>query len=204
MSNYIAGHYIDGRRRSLGLSLTTAGIAAAGANFIVPGSGPIVAVGASVLSNLFGNNRDAQRQANVDWFAQGVRQGSPYAGRIMIGGTQNTGSNETRQWQKAIDSLLSDPSQPLGAATMRAAQAQGAAWNDPNDKHKVESEILALNSSSSSSYVPSTSTPRPTSLPTMTTTAPFNWTPVLLGVGILAGAAILPQLTGGRRRSRRR
>jgi hypothetical protein len=190
----------------LGLSAGTTALVSTGANVVVPGSGPIVAVGIGVLNSLFGNDRDAKRLAREQWFEQGGKQGSPTAARVLIGGTQNTGSNEIPFYQAGIKRLLADP---LSAPTMQRALSIGPYWDTTDDAESsnmralVENELLSLTSTPPSG-------PSSTSggagggahtLPAMTTTAPYNWLPWILGgAGVVAAAVVLPRIS---RRGRR-
>ncbi len=190
------------RRRALG-STTSTLLLSAGANVLVPGSGPIVAVGASLLGNLFGGaGRDAQRQARVDWFNAAAHQNPPsvIAARVLLGGITNTAGNESPMWQRAVQSLQ-------GSSVLAQAEALGPYWDSSDDdssskmRARVETELMQLQQaggSDNSTGMPSSST-RAQMLPAMQTTAPFNWTPFVIAGGL--GAAAL--LFSSRRRGRR-
>ena len=196
----------------LGLSAGTTALVSTGANLLVPGSGPIVAVGSGILSSLFGNDRDATRLAREQWFEQGAKQGSVIAARILIGGTQNTGGNEIPYYQAGINRLLADP---RSAPTMRAALNAGAFWDSTDDavsskmRAAVENELLQLASSSpmpagsGGTITGPTSPSSPHMLPPMTTTAPYNWWPWIIGgAGVVVAVALLPRMMAGNRRRR--
>lgn len=206
-------YYVRGRRPPLGLSAGSTALVSTGANVVVPGSGPIVAVGLGVLDSLFGGARDKARQARETWFEQGARQGSVTSARVLIGGTQNTGSNERPMYEAGIQRLLADP---RTASTMRAAQTLGPYWdstdNETSDKMRaaVERELIELSTPvpGSTSFVPaapstaplpSTSNGAPQFAPAVT--APSNWWPWALGAaGVLGAVLILPQIIGPSRR----
>lgn len=182
-------------------SITTTALVSAGANAIVPGSGPVVAVGFSVLNNLFGGaGRDAQRQARVDWFTQGAKQGSVWAARVILAAPSNVGSNEARQWQNAVSQVLSTA---RGNAAWSTANQLGGYWDSTDDsmsskmRAKVENELIAA-AQNTASNVGTAGGSRVVS-PALMNQAGFDWTPVLLlgGVGLAAAA-----FRGGRRRSR--
>jgi len=210
--SYYVGY---GRRPALGYSIGTTALVATGANLIVPGSGPIVAVGAGLLSSLFGGDQDASRQAREQWFEQGGRQGSIWADRVMLGALQNTASHEIPYYQDGINRLLSDP---RTAPTMVTAKSIGPYWdssdNATSDKMRalVETELIQLGQTApSSSSFPSTVTyptvtPAPSSagvrLPAMVTTAPVNWMAWALGAaGLGLGLLVLPNILRPSRRS---
>lgn len=209
------GYYVSGagRRAVLGLSSTqTTALVATGANMVIPGSGPLVAVGASVLSNLFGGAaRDAKRQARETWFEQAARQGSILAARVLIGGTQNTAGNESPMYRDGISRLSNDP---RSSGTMATANSIGPYWrtddNDTADKMRaeVEAELLASaqvvpapSSSSSSGYTPagtSVATYAPAGAPG---SASFNWKPWAIGAGAVGlGLLIVPRIISPSRR----
>lgn len=204
----------NGRRRPLGdVSAGTTALISTGANLIVPGSGPIIAVGTGILNSLFGGNQDAVRQAREQVFEQGAKQGSITAGRIMIGGTLNTASHESPMYQAGIQRLQQDP---VGAKVMAAAALAGPYWdttdNASSDKMRalIENELLQLkNAPSSSSTSPAStlfqapaSTPTPVRIAGMTTTAPYNWAPWIIA-GALGLAVVLPFVVGPSSRRRR-
>lgn len=175
-------------------------LATAGANALVPGSGTAVAVGAGLLTNLFGGaGRDAQRQARCDWFAAAAKQGSILAGRILLGGISNTAGNESPMYQKAVQQLAS-------SAAMAQAELLGPYWDSSDDSASTKMRALVEQDLANSGIRTMTpTTPRTTAtggagvmLPAMTTTAPFNYTPWLIGGGV--GLFLL---TSGGRRGRR-
>jgi hypothetical protein len=194
-------------QRSLGaVSAGATALISTGANVVVPGSGPIIAVGLSVFNSLFGGNQDAARQAREQVFEQAARQGSPTAARIMIGGTQNTASHEIPYYQDGIKRLLADP---RSAPTMQQGFALGPYWdstdNATSDKMRalVENELEQLATTvpttSTGGNVPSSSSPQ--QLPPVRTVAPFNWTPLLLAGAAGVGAfVILPRIIRPSRR----
>lgn len=208
------GFYVSSRRPPLGLTTGQTALISTGANAVIPGSGPLVAVSLGVLNNLFsGGARDEKRKAREEWFEQAARQGSPLAGRVMIGGTQNTGGNEIPYYRDGINRLLADP---RTAPTMAAAQAAGAYWdstdNETSDKMRaaVENELRAIAQvvdvgssiapSSSSSSGPSGSS-NATMLPAMRTTAAFNWWPWALGAaGLGLAVFVVPRIIAPSRR----
>jgi hypothetical protein len=182
-----------------------------GANVLVPGSGPIVSVGASVLNALFGGNQDAVRQARETWFEQAARQGSPTAARIMVGGTQNTASHEIPMYQDGIKRLLADP---RTAPNMTAAlnNPYWDASDDASSSHMralVESELQQLGTVVNPSQIP---TSTPTSTPTLNvqgvytpTTSGTSLRPWLLAAAVVVVAAVVvPHVSAPSHRRRRR
>ncbi len=209
MGYYLNGSELNGSELN-GAATTTA--ISVGANLLVPGSGPIVAVGSSVLENLFGGaGEDAARQARVDWFTQAARQGSVIAARMIIAGPANVGGNEKPMWQKAIQAIAGTPA-------LAEASQLGPAWDSSDDRWSsrtraaVESELeqkgqsgtVASSGSSSAYQAPTTVGVTPGivhAIQGMTTTAPYNYTPLLLlGGGLLVAAFVVPTLSRRRRR----
>lgn len=196
LAGYESSPWYDRRGQVLGDA--TSLLIGAGANLLVPGSGPIVAASSGILSNLFGGNgRDAQRQARADWFTQAAKQGSVTAARILLGGLTNTAGNESPMYQKAIASLANSP-------VLQQAESLGPYWDTTDDnastkmRARVESELQAAAGSSiaTTTVIPT----HTTMLPGMTSTASFNYLPyVLVGGGLLAVLA----LSGGRKRRSR-
>lgn len=203
--------YVGGDR--LGLSAGTSVLIGAGSNFIIPGSGPVVAAASGVLSNLFGGNRDKVREAREQWFEQGTAQGSVISGRIMIGGTQNTASNENKYYREGIDRLMSNPQT---RPTMEAAQRAGAYWdasdNDRSDKMRalVENELID-NGRVSPTIPTSTGTvsvsgggSRAQVLDPVVISEKRNWWPWILGgVGVVSAVGITAVARPSRRNRRR-
>ncbi len=200
-------YYVGSGRPPLGLSAGATTLVATGANMIIPGSGPIVAVGSSLLSNLFGGNRDAVRLAREQWFEQGARQGSIIANQILIGGTVNTASNERGYYSDGIKRILGDP---RTAPFQLEAQRLGAYWdttdNDSSDKMRalVENELsenAQVATPSNSTVTSSSSSSNTQTLPAMTTKAPFNYWPWVLGAaGVGAAVLIGPRIFAPSRR----
>jgi hypothetical protein len=181
--------------------ITSTALISTGANVLVPGSGPIVAVGVSVLNSLFSGNQDAVRQARESWFEQGARQNSPTAARIMVGGTQNTASHEIPMYQDGIKRLLADP---RSAANMTAA-LNNPYWDSSDDASSskmralVESELQQLGT-----------VVHPTQVPTITQAGIIptgssvpRWFLPIVGLALVA-AIVVPQVTSPSRRRRRR
>jgi hypothetical protein len=197
--------YVHGDR--LGVSAGTTALVSTGANVIVPGSGPIVAVGISVLNSLFSGNQDAARLAREQWFEQAAKQRSPTAARVMIGGTTNTASHEIPFYQAGIQRLLADPS---SAPTMQAALAVGGYWdstdNATSDKMRalIENELEQLATTiptTPSGPVPGAAGGRAQQLPPVVTRAPFNWTPYLLaGAAGVVALFVVPRIIAPSRR----
>jgi len=198
------GYYLNGAATTTAISV--------GANLLVPGSGPIVAVGSNVLENLFGGaGEDAARQARVDWFTQAARQGSVIAARMIIAGPANVGGNEKPMWQKAITAIAGTP------ALAQASQL-GPSWDSGDDRWssrtraRVETELegmgqsgaVASSGSSGAYQAPSTvgvGSGIVRSIQGMTTTAPFNYTPWLLGASLVGLVVFVgPNLSRRRRR----
>lgn len=208
-------YVLAGRRRPLG-DISTSALLGAGANAIVPGSGAIVGTVAGLASTLLGNGSvDKQRADRANWFGNAAVQGSPLAARLVLDAQSQVSANEWQhQWQLWV-TQIPQAVRDAAAALPMAWPVGGGDFNMTAQKNAVLAQLNALHtaapaSSSSSSltmpssgYLPPSMSPRPTMLPGMVTTAPFNWTPLLLGSGILAAALLLAQLTGGRGRRRR-
>lgn len=205
-------YVLAGRRRAPLGDISTAALIGAGANVLVPGSGALVGTISALASSLTGNGTvDKQRADRANWFGTAAVNGSPLAARLVLDAQSQVSANEWQhQWQPWV-SQIPQSVRDAAAVLPMAWPVGGGDFNMTAQKQAVLNELNALHaaapsSSSSSSttppasgYVPSRTT---TTLPAMTTTAPFNWTPVLFGVGILAAAAIVPAITGGRSRRR--
>jgi hypothetical protein len=192
-----------GSARGVMGDISTTALISTGANVVIPGSGPVVAVGITVLNSLFGSNQDAVRLAREQWFEQAARQGSPTAARIMIGGTLNTASHEIPFYRDGISRLLADP---RTAPVMINAQRVGSYWDSTDDASSskmralVENELNRLGSVVPSSSAPSSSS-SPSTLSLTGTYTPVaapsrNWVPWIVGGLVVAGAVVvLPKLT---------
>lgn len=177
----------------------------AAASAVASGAGKVI----SSVTNLFdpGKSRDQQREARANFFRDAALLGSITAARYLIGGTQNTGGNERPYYQAAISKLQGTP---IGQQAYSQAQIQGALWAagipDPQGTQSmvdnVKRDLQQLQQAAPPAPtntpnlptmgVPSTSYPSPSPsvltsgahpLPGMTTTAPFNYTPWLIGGG---------------------
>lgn len=166
----------------------------------------------NTITNVFdpGKTRDEQRQARADFFQQAAIAGSVTAMRYILGGLQNTASHEIPMYQAAASAVQSARPDVYQEATL-----QGAKWAagipDPGGTQSmindVKTDLLALavappatpptNPNGSSPSSPGSggsstgTTHPPVNLPGMHTTAPYNYTPVLLVGGVVAAALLL-------------
>jgi hypothetical protein len=170
---------------------------------------------ASSVSNLFhsGATTDAQRLQRANFFRDSAKLGSITAARYLFGGLQNTASHEIPYYQAAIQDVGRDE---LGAAALEGAALQGAKWAagvpDPGGTQQmiddVKRDLAALEqqapvaptsfggrattTTAGSGAIPRPSTTtRAQGLPAMQITAPFNYTPWLIGGGALVVGAVL-------------
>jgi len=174
----------------------------------------------SSVSHLFGGGAsvDAMRQRRADFFGQAADVGSITAARYLIGGTLNTASHEIPDYQRWIDRLLAEsPDQP-GYQAMVTARVAGQKWaagipdpagtqsmiNDVNQDlvtigQAAEAVPVGWGTSSSSPIPTGTGFPpagggatgRPQQLPTMQSTAPYNYAPWLIGGAIGLGVLLM-------------
>jgi hypothetical protein len=179
------------------------------ASAVVSGASKLI----SSVSNMFGGGAktDAERQQRANFFRDAAKLGSVTAARYLLGGMQNTASHEVPYYQAAINDLKSTAT---GQAALNQASIQGPLWAagipDPGGTqsmvNNVKLDLQALSVSAPagtmtpapSQFNPTPSIPYPTStiggahpLPAMTTTAPFNYTPWLIGGGALVAAMLL-------------
>lgn len=156
------------------------------------------------IENIFdpGKARDAQRLQRAQFFTQSADVGSITAALYIRGGLLNVGSNEMPDYTAAAASV-----QATAPDVWAAAMAQQPKWlpGDPNtgdwdrmfadvkkDLTSISQYVAAPSTGTTTTPVvshPTTSTPGVT-IAGMTTTAPFNYLPLLL-----AGAlAVVPAL----------
>lgn len=179
---------------SLG-SATSTLLISSGANAIVPGSGAVVAAGLGIFGKLFGGADDARKQ-RVAWTLAQANAGSPTAAALIVAAPENVADDEKGFWRTAFTQIdptvlsLSTRLYPFGLWP----KGQPDFYSDVNGQtHRaIVSEVNQVNQTPP---VPSSTT-----LPGMRSTAPFNWTPILIGGGLTLGAIAF---AGRRRRSRR-
>jgi hypothetical protein len=156
-----------------------------------------------------GKSSDEQRQARAAFFRDSGIAGSVTAARYVLGGLQNTASHEIPYYQAAWSAIAA--ARPDVAAE---AEAQGLKWAssvpDPGGTQQmvndVKQDLAALGQPAPSTPAPSmpTSTTTPTTtrpvqyLPAVKTTAPFNWTPLIWGIGGTVAAIALAKTLGRR------
>jgi hypothetical protein len=174
------------------------------------------------LGGLFGSSSDDKDRADrLNFIANAVLAGSVLAARAILGGLTPNGvgaASERNAWTQEYHTLLND-----APAVMAAAQAAGAYWHYGSDAGKnplspqlrqeitadlrargiqypsggqyIATRIGSTGSTTSSSSGGVTGATGATTLPGMTTTAAFNWTPYLIG-----GAGLIGLLAFTRRR----
>lgn len=182
----------------------------------------VVKTGSRLVSSIFGGgSEDARRQARANYMADAASRGSVLAARIVLAAPDNVGSNEARQWIGVRSRIPED--------VLSRARAQGPFWPTgapfemPDQVAAIERELSAIGQPSSpivGGAAPFTPPTGPTlfpdaggtfptapswpagaqSLPPMTTTAPYNYTPLLIGAGV--GVALLALMNGGNGRRR--
>lgn len=192
--------YVRRAPARLGSAETTA-LLTAGANAIVPGSGTVIGI-AATLSHLFGGNAtDAARLKRVNWTGDMARQRSMTASRIIVAGPFNTSGNEHQMWTAMLPAIPADLLAAVRAENPNGWWPVGQAdfFTDVNGAThtQIVNEARAAGGTGFST-VSTTATPTSGStLPGMTTTAPFNYTPWLIG-----GAAVVGVLALSSRRRR--
>lgn len=144
-----------------------------------------------------GGNQDAKRQARVDFMAQAARLGSVLAARIIIAAPDNVAGNEDPMWIAARAAI---PADVLAQARGRGGfWPVGAPFEMPEQRAAIERELAVIGQSLpptvNGTYTPATSAPPVgpltgpvQTLPMTTTTAPYNYLPALLGLGLVGFA----------------
>lgn len=194
------GYYVGpGTGEVLGSPLT----AAVG---LVPG-GNVANVALSLFSGIFGTSQDDKdRMARVQYFYNLAAGGNVAAAQEMAGAIFDVADDEKGYWQKALQQLATaNPAVSQAAAAGGPIRTTGLGDTAKNYPHM---QAIALNWAAANPPVGNVTTLSPggqvvsrasTLLPGMTSTAPYNWTPVLVGVG--SAAVLASVLFGGRRRN---
>lgn len=186
-------------RRAIGSATSTA-LISVGANAVVPGSGVFVGTGLSLLNSLFGGGQDDARKVRVAWTLQEANQNSPTAAAIIDAAPGNVADDEAGFWRTALTQVS-----PAILAHARQLYPSGY-WpkNLPDFYTDVNGathqQILREVSAGGGINAPAVSSSSGVGLPAMQTTAPFNWTPILIASGLgLAAVAFALTRPNGRR-----
>lgn len=187
------------RRRRTPLSGTTSTLLlSAGANAVVPGSGAFVGTGLSILDSLFGGTAtNDKRVVRVNWTLQEANQGSTTAAALIVAAPDNVANDEAGYWRTALTKV-----NPMVLAQSTALYPFGL-WpkglpdfytDVTGQTHQaIVREVQAAGGS------PTSPTPAAQMLGPMTSSAPYNYVPVLI-VGGLSLAAFFYAQSGNRRR----
>lgn len=187
------------RRSRLGFFLIDDLLEAASA---VKGVGSLVSNASGMFDS--GKSTDQKRLARANFFRDSALAGSVTAGRYLLGGLANVAGNEKPYYTAAWAQLVGDPT-GLGEQVSQEATAQGALWNtsdvagDPSKSAMiadVQTDLKAIGKqvAAPTTTVTTTGTSTTTSavpLQAMHSTAPFNWTPIVIGGGLGLAALVL-------------
>lgn len=190
-------------------------LVSAGANAIVPGSGAFVGTALSLFGGMFGTNtEDKTRMARVQYFYDLAAGGNVAAAQLMAGAIPDVSGNEQPYWQHALTQLQTANPAVYNAAAMGGPIRTTGMGDSPENYPHMRAIALnwaannapvgVANPSSPASYTPGGTVVTRTaaqSLPGMTTTAGYNWMPVVAGVSAVALVAVF---AFGPHRSRRR
>jgi hypothetical protein len=182
------------RRERLGSTAGTA-LVAAGANLLVPGSGTAIGI-ISSLSSLFGGSAtDAARLKRVQWTLDMAKQRSRTAVAIILAAPLNTSGNEHAMWTAVLPAVPADLLAAVRAETPNGWWPSGQPDFFTDVGGPTHTTIVAeARAAGGTGFATVSTTAAPaggSSLPGMTTTAPFNYTPWLIGGAALVGVFAL-------------